>query len=112
MFGRGRGVGGYMAARPAALLPVGNDQLYRAETAEEAKADVREMATRHPDLIKIWVDNQLGADPKMKPEIYQAAIDEAHRLGLRVACHIYYLDDAKAVLRAGALSGEIGRAHV
>jgi imidazolonepropionase-like amidohydrolase len=38
----------------------------------------------------------------MKPEIYQAAIEEAHRSGLRVACHIYYLDDAKAVLRAGA----------
>jgi imidazolonepropionase-like amidohydrolase len=91
-----------MTAPPAALLPVGNDQLYRAETPEEAKANIREMATRHPDLIKIWVDNQLGADPKMKPEIYQAAIEEAHRLGLRVACHIYYLEDAKAVLRAGA----------
>jgi imidazolonepropionase-like amidohydrolase len=38
----------------------------------------------------------------MKPEIYQAAIDEAHRAGARVAVHIYYLEDAKAVLRAGA----------
>jgi len=102
IFGADRGVGAPMTSPPAALLPVGNDQLYRAETPEEAKADVREMATRHPDLIKIWVDNQLGADPKMKPEIYQAAINEAHRLGLRVACHIYYLDDAKAMLRAGA----------
>ncbi len=102
IFGADRGVGAPMTAPPAALLPVGNDQLYRAETPEEAKADVREMATRHPDLIKIWVDNQLGTDPKMKPEIYQAAIEEAHRLGLRVACHIYYLDDAKAVIRAGA----------
>jgi imidazolonepropionase-like amidohydrolase len=102
IFGADRGVGAPMTAPPAALLPVGNDQLYRAETPEEAKADIREMAARHPDLIKIWVDNQLGTDPKMKPEIYQAAIEEAHRSGLRVACHIYYLDDAKAVLRAGA----------
>jgi imidazolonepropionase-like amidohydrolase len=102
IFGADRGVGAPMTAPPAALLPVGNDQLYRAETPEEARADVREMAARHPDLIKIWVDNQLGTDPKMKPEIYQAAIDEAHRSGLRVACHIYYLEDAKAVLRAGA----------
>jgi imidazolonepropionase-like amidohydrolase len=102
IFGADRGVGAPLTAPPAALLPVGNDQLYRAETPEEAKADIREMATRHPDLIKIWVDNQLGTNPKMKPEIYQAAIEEAHRLGLRVACHIFYLDDAKAVLRAGA----------
>jgi imidazolonepropionase-like amidohydrolase len=101
IFGADRGIGAPMTAPPAALLPVGKDQLYRAETPDEARADIREMATRHPDLIKIWVDDQLGTDPKMKPEIYQAAIEEAHRLGLRVACHIYYLDDAKAVLRAG-----------
>jgi imidazolonepropionase-like amidohydrolase len=102
VFGADRGIGAPMTAPPAALLPVGRNQLYRAETPEEAKADIREMATRHPDLIKVWVDDQLGTDPKMKPEIYQAAIEEAHRLGLRVACHIYYLEDAKAVLRAGA----------
>jgi imidazolonepropionase-like amidohydrolase len=102
IFGADRGIGAPMTAPPAASLPVGKDQLYRAETPEEAKADIQEMATRHPDLIKIWVDDQLGTDPKMKPEIYQAAIEEAHRLGLRVACHIYYLEDAKAVLRAGA----------
>jgi len=53
IFGADRGVGAPMTSPPAALLPVGNDQLYRAETPEEAKADVREMATRHPDLIKI-----------------------------------------------------------
>jgi imidazolonepropionase-like amidohydrolase len=102
IFGADRGIGAPMTAPPAALLPVGKDQLYRAETPEEAKTDIQEMATRHPDLIKIWVDDQLGTDPKMKPEIYRAAIEEAHRLGLRVACHIYYLEDAKAVLRAGA----------
>jgi imidazolonepropionase-like amidohydrolase len=102
IFGADRGIGAPMTAPPAALLPVGKDQLYRAETPEEAKVDIEEMATRHPDLIKIWVDDQLGTNPKMKPEIYQAAIEEAHRLGLRVACHVYYLEDAKAVLRAGA----------
>jgi imidazolonepropionase-like amidohydrolase len=102
IFGADRGIGAPMTTPPAALLPVGKDQLYRAETPDEARADIQEMATRHPDLIKIWVDDQLGTDPKMKPEIYQAAIEEAHRLGLRVACHIYYLADAKAVLRAGA----------
>lgn len=102
IFGADRGIGAPHTAPPESLLPVGNDQIYRASTPEEAKADVREMAARHPDLIKIWVDDQLGTDPKIKPDVYQAAIEEAHRLGLRVACHIYYLEDAKGVLRAGA----------
>ena len=34
--------------------------------------------------------------------VYRAVIAEAHRLGLRVAAHIFYLEDAKELLRAGA----------
>jgi imidazolonepropionase-like amidohydrolase len=37
----------------------------------------------------------------MAPEIYRAVIDEAHRRGLRVAAHVFYLADAKALLDAG-----------
>jgi len=33
--------------------------------------------------------------------VYRAVIDESHKLGLRVAAHIFYLDDAKELLRAG-----------
>jgi imidazolonepropionase-like amidohydrolase len=47
------------------------------------------------------VDDNLGTGAKMPPEVYRAVIDEAHRLGLRVAAHIFYLVDAKALLRAG-----------
>jgi imidazolonepropionase-like amidohydrolase len=68
---------------------------------DEAKADVRNIVAGHPDLVKIWVDDLLGTAPKMKPEIYQVVIEEAHRAGIRVASHIFYLEDAKAVLRAG-----------
>jgi imidazolonepropionase-like amidohydrolase len=38
----------------------------------------------------------------MAPEIYKSVIDEAHKKGLRVAVHLFYLADAKAVLDAGA----------
>jgi imidazolonepropionase-like amidohydrolase len=38
----------------------------------------------------------------MPADVYSAVINEAHRLGLRVAVHLFYLDDAKAVLAAGA----------
>lgn len=37
----------------------------------------------------------------MAPAVYRAVIEEAHRRGLRVAAHIFYLDDAKDLLRAG-----------
>jgi imidazolonepropionase-like amidohydrolase len=38
----------------------------------------------------------------MTPEVYRAVIDEAHKRGLRVAVHLFYLADAKGVLDAGA----------
>jgi imidazolonepropionase-like amidohydrolase len=101
LFGAFRGIGAPLGAPPAAVIPAGPDQLYRPETPEEARTAVREIVAGHPDLVKIWVDDLLGTSPKMKPEIYQAVIDEAHRAGCRVAAHIYYLADAKAVLHAG-----------
>jgi imidazolonepropionase-like amidohydrolase len=54
-----------------------------------------------PDFIKIWVDDFWGQYPKMPPEIYQAIIDEAHKNGLRVAAHLYHLDDARALVADG-----------
>ncbi len=38
---------------------------------------------------------------KMKPEIYRAVIDQAHRRGLRVAAHLFYQKDAVGLLEAG-----------
>src|SRR5262249_32339253 len=53
------------------------------------------------DMVKIWLDGAAGLMPKIKPDVYSAVIDEAHKNGLRVAAHIYDLDDAKAIVRAG-----------
>ncbi|MCI0391090.1 MAG: amidohydrolase family protein [Acidobacteria bacterium] len=72
------------------------------KTPEEARQMVVKVAATKPDIIKIRVDDNLGTTVKMAPEVYRAIIDEAHRLGLRVAAHIFYLDDAKDLLRAGA----------
>jgi imidazolonepropionase-like amidohydrolase len=73
-----------------------------ARTPDEARQQVAAAAALEPDFIKIRVDDNLGATEKMPPEVYRAVIDEAHRRGLRVAAHIFYLEDAKAVVRAGA----------
>ena len=99
LFGADRGVG-----VPDAAPPVDADRpnLYRPNTSDEARAAVREMAGRRPSFIKIWVDDFHGKLPaKMTPAMSSAVIDEAHRLGLRVAAHVFYLDDAKELVAAG-----------
>ena len=77
------------------------DAAYGVTTEAEARRDVRELAARKPDLIKIWVDDRNGTVEKLKPNLYRAIIDEAHRHHVRVMAHIAALDDAKDLLRAG-----------
>lgn len=98
IFTAGRGIGVPGGAPP---LNVGPDQVYRPGSITEAIAAVREMASHSPDMIKIWVDDLGGTKPKMAPEMYAAVIDEAHRHGLRVAAHIFKLEDAKALVARG-----------
>ena len=81
--------------------PGRSDIPYWVTTADEARAAVREQAALGVDIIKIWVDDRLGKYPKLTPEIYGAAIDEAHKAGLRAIAHEYYLTDAKELLRRG-----------
>ncbi len=54
------------------------------------------------DVIKIRVDDNLRTTEKMSPDVYGAVIERAHRLGLPLAAHLFYLDDAKRLVRAGA----------
>jgi imidazolonepropionase-like amidohydrolase len=71
-------------------------------TPDEARRLVDEDARLKVDIVKIRVDDNLGTATKMAPAIYRAVIDQAHKDGLRVAVHLFYLADAKAVLDAGA----------
>lgn len=100
IFGADKGIGVPLGAPPA---KVGSDQLDRPANPEEARVAVKDAAQRGTDLIKLWLDDFQGAHlVKMDPGIYQAAIDEAHKHGLRVVAHIYYLQDAKDLIKAGA----------
>ncbi len=72
------------------------------KSPEEARKLVDEVAAMKADIIKIRVDDNLGTTPKMPPEIYQAVIDESHKKSMRTAVHLFYLEDAKGVLDAGA----------
>jgi imidazolonepropionase-like amidohydrolase len=68
---------------------------------QEGRKAVQELAARKIDIVKIWVDDRDGKYPKLTPALYGAVIDEAHKAGLRVTAHIFTLEDAKGVLRAG-----------
>ena len=81
--------------------PGRTDAPYWITTEAEARKAVQELAGQKVDIVKIWVDDRNGMYKKLSPELYRAVIDEAHKRGLRVTAHIFTLDDAKALLRAG-----------
>ena len=74
---------------------------YWISTEEEARTAVQELAAQNVDMVKIWVDDRNGQFEKLTPELYAPVIDEAHQHGLRVTAHIFTLEDAKGLLRAG-----------
>ena len=81
--------------------PGRSDVPYWVSTEAEARKAVQELATQKLDLIKIWVDDRDGKYPKLTPALYGAVIDEAHKNGLRVTAHLFTLEDAKGLMRAG-----------
>jgi imidazolonepropionase-like amidohydrolase len=74
---------------------------YWITNAAEGRKAVDELAARKVDIVKIWVDTRDGKYKKLSPDIYGAIIDEAHKRGLRVTAHIFDLEDAKGLMRAG-----------
>jgi imidazolonepropionase-like amidohydrolase len=77
------------------------DSAYGVTTEEQSRQDVQELAAKKVDLIKIWVDDRAGTVEKLKPNLYRAIIDEAHKHNIKVFAHISNLADAKDLLRAG-----------
>lgn len=74
---------------------------YWVTNEAEARKAVQELAARKVDFVKIWVDDRDGKYKKLGPDLYGAVIDEAHKNALRVTAHIFTLEDAKGLLRAG-----------
>lgn len=95
----GHGFGVLDGAPPAAM---GMDQVYRPKSVKEVQQDMEILALHHPDVVKLWLDDfNHTLKKKMDPKIYQAVITEAHKHGLKVAAHVYYLADAKRLAKDG-----------
>ena len=50
---------------------------------------------RQIGYARVSTDDLHGKAPKMQPAVYRAVIEEAHKLGVPVAAHVYELADAK-----------------
>jgi imidazolonepropionase-like amidohydrolase len=98
VFSAGIGIGAKDGVPPVGM---GFTTVSRPVTPAEGRKCVAQQASLKPDFIKIWVDDFWGQYPKMAPEIYKAIIDEAHKNGLRVAAHLYHLDDARSLVADG-----------
>ena len=92
----------YTAGRGITAPEKGRTEVpYWITTPEEGRKAARELAAKRVDIIKIWVDDRDGKFPKLTPPLYGAVIDEAHRNQQRVTAHIFALEDAKGLLKAG-----------
>lgn len=89
----GFGFGVPRGTPPAAFGP----SILRPGSADEALQQMQHLASLKPDFIKIWVDGT----PRMLPEIYKVIIAEAHANNIKVAAHVYYLEDARQLVDAG-----------
>ena len=98
LFTAGRGMGAPNAG-PGADTYKGI--AYDITTEEQGRRAVRELAAQKVDFIKIWVDDRNGRAPELSPPLYRAIIDEAHKHGIRVHAHVFYLVDAKGLVAAG-----------
>jgi imidazolonepropionase-like amidohydrolase len=72
-----------------------------AGTPEAAQQAVANIAGMRPDFIKIVVDSIPAGAPHLSRETLRAAVDEAHRRGVRVLAHIGSLQDAIDAGEAG-----------
>ena len=74
----------------------------------QARLAVRELHAQGIGFVKLWLEDRGGYQiPGQKGpfyltrESYTAAIEEAHRLGMRTIAHVKTLADTKAMIRAG-----------
>ena len=94
----GRGIGAPNAG-PGAAAYAGI--VYEITTVEQARSAVQELASKHVDIIKIWVDDRGGRAPELPFALSRLIIEDGHSAGLKVAAHIFYQKDAEELAAAG-----------
>jgi imidazolonepropionase-like amidohydrolase len=83
-------------------LDLGDPPIVKVAGPEEARALVRRLAERSPDLVKVWFIFRPGDDLGAGKAIVAATVEEARAHGVRVAVHATELETARAAVEAGA----------
>ena len=67
----------------------------------EGRAAIQDLNKKGVKHVKIWLGDRGGTYPAMPHEVYDAVIDEAHKVGIKVHAHATNNRDQKDALRAG-----------
>ncbi len=70
-------------------------------SAAQARHWVKQLADKGADVVKMWVDDHHDTFEKLSPAVYGAIIEQAHKRGLKAFAHLYEMEDAKGLARAG-----------
>ena len=92
---------GFAAPNAGPNAPELKPSAYGVTTDAEARKLVRDEIAKKVDFIKVWVDDRGGTVQKLAPALQRSIIDEAHKHNVRAIAHVYYLDDAKELVRNG-----------
>jgi imidazolonepropionase-like amidohydrolase len=74
---------------------------FEVTTPQEVEKAVAQLADKRVDIVKIWVDDHLGREPKISMDLCRAIASNANKHGLKVAAHVHYLEDARQLVEAG-----------
>ncbi|MGQ0734438.1 MAG: amidohydrolase family protein [Acidobacteriota bacterium] len=74
---------------------------YPITSADDGIKAVQELAASRANAVKIWVDDRGGRVKKLTPDIYTPIVTEAHKHGMLVVAHVFYLKDAHELVEAG-----------
>ena len=90
------GINGYPSTGPGMKgIP------FEVSTYAQIDADVKQLAGLKVDVVKVWVDDHLGQDVKIPLDLVKHIIADAHQYRLKAAAHIFYLEDARALVDSG-----------
>lgn len=98
MYSAGFGFG--MPGNPPSAA-FGINHMFTSGNDPEIAKQIDILAKLKPSFVKIWVDDFGGSNQKMPQDIYTSIIKEANKHGLKVASHVYYLEDAHKLIDAG-----------
>lgn len=90
------GIGGYPTSAPGMKgVP------FEVASAEDVRRAVSCLADVQPDMVKIWVDDHLGKEKKISLDLCKEIVGQAKAGNLKVAAHVFYLEDAKRLREYG-----------